>query len=344
MKFFPLPLFIILSTGVLSQNNVGIGTASPAYRLHVVDAVNDARAVVQAPVGGEFAEIQLMAGTNVFNYLSLRKYHQGIPGTLAGIPKNNLSALVTGGNSGSMLLSTSDDISPIIFASGTGEHMRITGAGRVGIGVSNPTAPVDIQNATSGNDFLMKVRNSGNGNGFISIIDNPGVVLLTNKAAIIGQSVNNTAVAGLAEGDGFGIYGFSENNSGILGGSVNGIGVYGITSSPFASAGYFSHSHFGGTALEINGAFKVSGDNKPVFQITAVTGPGGNTSGNTLTIPNTTQAKNATDLLIVTPVYVSVYLNKPIGVWWDGNKWNIFIQDQSNMPNGAVFNVMVVKQ
>jgi hypothetical protein len=143
MKFFPLPLFIILSTGVLSQNNVGIGTASPAYRLHVVDAVNDARAVVQAPVGGEFAEIQLMAGTNVFNYLSLRKYHQGIPGTLAGIPKNNLSALVTGGNSGSMLLSTSDDISPIIFASGTGEHMRITGAGRVGIGVSNPTAPVE---------------------------------------------------------------------------------------------------------------------------------------------------------------------------------------------------------
>ena len=93
-----------------------------------------------------------------------------------------------------------------------------------------------------------------------------------------------------------------------------------------------------------NGAIKVSGANRTVFQITANTGAGGNTSGNTLTIPNTTLANAATDLLIVTPVYVTVYLNKPIGVWWDGANWNIFTQDLTNMPNGARFNVMVVKQ
>jgi trimeric autotransporter adhesin len=104
-----------------------------------------------------------------------------------------------------------------------------------------------------------------------------------------------------------------------------------------------SSGNNGGLELE-NTSIKVSGANKSVFQITANTGAGGNTSGNTLTIPATTFANAASDLLIVTPVYTNVYCNFPIGVWWDGARWNIFNQTQAPMPNGAVFNVMVVKQ
>ena len=37
------------------------------------------------------------------------------------------------------------------------------------------------------------------------------------------------------------------------------------------------------------------------------------------------------------PVYDSV----PTGVWYNGSKWAIFNQDQSAMPNGAAFNVLV---
>jgi hypothetical protein len=55
---------------------------------------------------------------------------------------------------------------------------------------------------------------------------------------------------------------------------------------------------------------------KTVFKIVAQTWV--NISSNLLIIPNTTLANASTGLLIVTPVFTSLYLNKPIGVWGDG--------------------------
>jgi len=157
--FILLAAFISAST---YSQNVGIGTTTPSYRLHMVDSVNDARAVVQAPVGGELAELQLIAGTNTFNFLSLRKYHPGIPGTISGIPKDNLSVLTTGGNSGTLLLSTGDGVSPIVFAPGSNERVRLLSNGQVSIGTSTPapSGKLHVHDDIANQDVSIVMTNS----------------------------------------------------------------------------------------------------------------------------------------------------------------------------------------
>lgn len=301
----------ILSNG---QVSIGTSTAAPGGKLHVHDDI-----VSQ--------DVKIL----LTNYLTG-------PGNLRGGSIQFLDF--------DFILNNYEANGKVQINTGSGFNPRLTvdAAGNVGIGVTNPSAPVEIQNATSGTNFLMKVRNTGNGNGIISSIDNPALILPTNKVAIMGNSVDNNAIVGMAEGSGFAIHGYSASGRGVYGNSNNGYGVFGRAENASSPGGFFQNFSINGVALQIDGGIKVVGSSKPIFQITAVTGPGGNTSSNTLTIPNTTQANAATDLLIVTPVYVSVYLNKPIGVWWDGINWNIFTQDLSNMPNGAIFNVLVVKQ
>lgn len=232
------------------------------------------------------------------------------------------------------------------YTNSASERMTILSNGYIGMGINNPSAPVDIVNNVSGLDFLMKVRNTGNGNGMLSYIDNPVLILPTNKVAILGSSVDNNAVAGFAEGNGWGVFGYSNTGRAVYGNSTSGYGVFGRNQDPAKPGGFFQNAA-NGIALEIDGAFKVTGALRPVFQVTAVTGVGGNTIGNILTLPLTNYATSPTDILIVTPLYTTaggVYCNFPIGVWWTGTNWTIFNQSGGNMPNGAVFNVMVIKQ
>jgi hypothetical protein len=102
-----------------------------------------------------------------------------------------------------------------------------------------------------------------------------------------------------------------------------------------------------GNAIEINGGIKVSGTNKAAFKITSITGGGGNTSLNILTIPNSTLANNANDILIVTHNYSpnNTYLNHAYGVYWTGTAWAIYLENSASvMPNNITFNVLVIKQ
>jgi hypothetical protein len=358
-------LFLLASIRLYAQN-VGIGTTTPAYKLQVTDSVNAAILSLVTPqaAANDIAAIRMQAGDDIFNFLEFKKYKQVANGgaTFAGIPANNLSVITTGGNSGPLVIATGSGNAPIIFANNT-ERMRIIGNGNVGIGDTNPLYPVSIlknSSAFSGsyNNTLLHIKNEGNGGGLYSSIENPGLVSSEFPAsALIGHAINKTAVVAYTEGSGTALYAYSQAGNGVTalvntgdaikGEAIGGNGVIGLSGSVASAGGKFSNTS-GGVALQIdNGALKVSGANKTVFQITAVTGPGGNTVGNTLTIPNTTLANQLSDLLIITPVFAAfggVYCNFPLGVWWNGTNWTIFNQTLGAMPNGAVFNVMVVKQ
>ncbi|MEA5461831.1 hypothetical protein VB796_22365 [Arcicella sp. LKC2W] len=179
---------------------------------------------------------------------------------------------------------------------------------------------------------------------------------------------------------GKGVYGKSTSSGlGVLGESVSGVGGYFTSNS--GDAGYFQSTSGKGltatsssgsaiyadntsaiapvaqfvnlsggtalsviaqTALDIAGGIRVSGaaSTKAAFKITT---SASNTSGNVLTIPNTTLANNSTDILLVTHAF-GTYLNKPFGVYWTGASWGIYVEDSTAMPIGTIFNVLVIKQ
>jgi hypothetical protein len=279
--------------------NVGIGTTSPAHKLHIS---ND---------------------NSTINALHISQ---------AGDGSSAVTIISTGLNTDGVLVSNANNSN---FGSNYVAGIRA----RVGTGGS----PLGFPGTRGTFGIIAECLNETDGIGILGIShsSSPGIF----EAAVVGYNFGTGGGS-----DAYGVVGITSGNSGagVAGKSfmANAPGVLGIGVEN-NSTGIKAEikAGFTGTSLEIkNGSVKVTGASKPVFQIAAVTGPGGNTIGNTLTIPKTTQANAYTDLLIVTPVYESVYLNKPIGVWWDGVNWNIFTQDQSAMPNGAIFNVLVVKQ
>lgn len=200
---------------------------------------------------------------------------------------------------------------------------------------------------------------------------------LTTGDGVYGDAVSGRGVMGIATGSGTGVYGealvgsgtavIGEANSGYGGyfRSVSGTGVAAISTSgygivaentsattPVVQVGNLSGGTgievIASTALKITGAIKVAGGitAQPAFKITTVTGGGGNTSGNSVLIPNTTLANNANDILLVTHNFSpnSTYLNKAFGVFWTGSSWRIYLEDLSTMPNDITFNVLVIKQ
>jgi hypothetical protein len=172
-----------------------------------------------------------------------------------------------------------------------------------------------------------------------------------------GMGVNSftTGTGNAVQGDansGFGGYFRSVSGIGLAAISTSGNGFYAENSSSTVPVAQIANVSGGtgieviaSTALKITGAIKVAGgiSSQPAFKIVS---SAGNTAGHVLTIPNTTLANNANDILIVTHNYspTSVYLTKPYGVYWTGASWAIFIEDFTAMAVGTAFNVLVIKQ
>ncbi len=53
---------------------------------------------------------------------------------------------------------------------------------------------------------------------------------------------------------------------------------------------------------------------------------------------------NPNAIVFVTQNWKGSYNPKPIGVWYDGSKWSIFNQDNSKLPTGLTFNVLIQEE
>jgi hypothetical protein len=157
---------------------------------------------------------------------------------------------------------------------------------------------------------------------------------------------------------GKGVKGLSEYNVAVEGAAYNGIGVYGHADDEFSSSilvgvkGQALNSNgvgvqaIGITALELNGAVKVSGQ-KFVFIHTATVANKLTANGTEITNSLCNGDPNA--LLIVSQKinYAgTVYNNSPIGTYYnyDRLKWEIRNQNGTAIPINAQFTVMVIKQ
>lgn len=219
--------------------------------------------------------------------------------------------------------------------------------GNVGIGTPTPTAKLDvtgqvkIQDGTQGASKIL----TSDANGLASWQELvPYSKSATNASTLLGLTNTGTGKAGEF------VISNASNSNNALNAITNGTGntLYATNSSSTVAAARLVNSTNLGNAVEIEGGIKVSGTNKAAFKITTNTAGGGNTSGNILTIPNTTLANNINDILIVTHNYSpnNTYLNKACGVFWNNitSNWAIYLEDTSAMPHNVTFNVLVIKQ
>ena len=187
---------------ITSGGNIGIGTTTPQYPLHVIGAINltgglrangffgTAGQVLTASGGGgvnTWTTPSAFSG-DIADYIT----HTSDSDTYFGFPGNNQFVISTGGidrlnvdSSGNLTIPdyirhsgdtdtrfgfmTNDEF--VISTSGT-DRFKILGTGYVGIGTSTPGAPLQIAASGSANPFTngLVVRNSSNSSNQDAIV------------------------------------------------------------------------------------------------------------------------------------------------------------------------------
>ena len=117
----------------LMSCNIGIGTSNPQALLHVASNLR-VDGSVQLYNAVQFTGIELIPGLVQNNYTSVIASTSNIQGY------SNLS----NGTLFSIMSNTSNDVFKYVSGSSSNELMRLTGAGNLGIGTSNPQATLDI--------------------------------------------------------------------------------------------------------------------------------------------------------------------------------------------------------
>lgn len=122
------------SVDISANGNVGIGTASPADKLHVTGTVRSS--------GGAstFGAITAIADTTAYSaFLTLGSAR---PDVYFGQAAANWSALLNAGTEAQGLLVGTYTNRPIVFGTNNIERLRIDSVGNIGIGVGAPTNPL----------------------------------------------------------------------------------------------------------------------------------------------------------------------------------------------------------
>lgn len=173
-------------------------------------------------------------------------------------------------------------------------------------------------------------------------------------AGIMASSQDSIAIAGLSDTvigvlgqsqSGVGIAGLSFTGEGVGGVSLAGAGVHGQTSNGIAVLAEAQSA--GGTALDLrNGALRVSGATRPVFQHTTTAG---NTAGHVTTLDHPLLNGDPNAMVFISRAFVAgTTVNDPHekSVWYDTAmaRWRVFHDDNAAMPLNLRFHVLVVKQ
>jgi hypothetical protein len=120
-----------------STGNVGIGTTSPSTKLHLSGGdlrIENATAIIQTVS---------TTGTN-----AVYQYYSNTGGSLY-IGKENSAGSLFGVDAYASIIETTDAY-PLVFLTNATEKMRITSAGRVGIGITSPATPLDVNGGAAG--------------------------------------------------------------------------------------------------------------------------------------------------------------------------------------------------
>jgi hypothetical protein len=130
-----------------ANNNVGIGTTSPDFKLDVENNVNSTAYVRSYNINtGSTAGAGFLAqGDNAKSFLIAHAANRTT--TRYGFSLGNTTELAAGGNTiatDGLVIGTLSYDKPIIFGNNDTERMRIDAGGNVGIGLTNPTEKLDV--------------------------------------------------------------------------------------------------------------------------------------------------------------------------------------------------------
>ena len=112
-----------------ANDRVGIGTASPNSKLDV----NGNIAIASTSTFSDTNFISMVGSRALFGY---------------------------DGSINSAFMRSSDSSKPLVFGSGTSEHMRVTGGGNVGIGTTSPQTSLDVRGTTTSSGTTMSIDNT----------------------------------------------------------------------------------------------------------------------------------------------------------------------------------------
>jgi hypothetical protein len=228
-----------------NANNVGIGTAAPASKVHIVSGLPQTTPRLEST-----GTIGYAAGWDFYHGASPLGY-VGAPDPSAGV----------GGNEVIVFGSTNVPVS--LWANGT-RALTVATSGAIGINQPSPTARLDVQTGT--NTAVFGSSNSGTGlhglsQSYLAVYGKStsfeGVRGETNgsgTAGVAGYNLSGGAGIGVfgsspygagvhgdaSDGSGNGVFGVSSSGNGVFGKSTTGSGVYGETStSSITAAGVY---------------------------------------------------------------------------------------------------------
>lgn len=260
------PLTITTGDLVDPVGKVGIGTASPATRTHIVQpyTINGGTTLPDTSWGVYKKDMTLLLDTGTD-----RTINRG-----GGIGFSNKDGFVLGAIKGAATNSTLTDYGGYLGFYTTGatsgggsngyERMRIDQNGKVGIGTVNPAMSLDVNNTvqiknSTGNSSIQLRGGVDGGNSSTIYMYNPAGVLKTiisdgTYTSNFNGPPSDWAIkaTGISHGvygygSSYGVYGDSPLNRGVYGTSVTGVGGTFISSKSgcFADVGHPSYSTYG---------------------------------------------------------------------------------------------------